>query len=176
MSPERKSLVAQQEKVLSCPILSPSSHPLLSSSAPLLLLPHSSPHLLSPPPPLPLTSSSSDPSPLLFLLSSPPLPILSSTDRDCDAGDNDGNPCGYDDGDGAGDGNVDAACYALCLRACCTRMYAAWHRVQFVMSGGEILSARGIHSVSMLGELVGNYHHGKSCVRPAKGNLCVMKS
>ena len=114
---------------------------------------------------------------LVFSISSAlPLLILSSTGRDCDDGDNDGSPCGYDDGDGADDGNVDDACYALCLRACCTRMYAAWHRVHFIMSGGEIANACGLHSVSMLSERIGNYHHGKSCVRTAKGNLFVMKS
>ena len=107
MSPERKSLVAQQEKVLSCPILSAPPHPLLSSSAPLLLLPHSSSHLLSRLSLHPLTSSSSAPSPLLSLLYSSPLPILSFTDGVCDFGDTDGTPCDYDDGDGAADGNVD---------------------------------------------------------------------
>ena len=65
MSPKRKPLVAQQENALSCPILAPPPRPLLSSPAPLLLLPHSSCHLLS----LPLCLS--------FLLS--PLLLLSSS-------------------------------------------------------------------------------------------------
>ena len=47
------------------------------------------------------------PSPLLLLPYSSPLPVLSSTDGDCDDGDNDGNPCGDADDDGAGDGNAD---------------------------------------------------------------------
>ena len=45
-----------------------------------------------------------------------------------------------------------------------------------MMSGDEIAIACGLHSVSVLGELIGNYQHGKSCVRLAKGNLFVMKS
>ena len=57
----------------------------------------------------------------------------------------------------------------------CTRVLSASRR-QLLVSGDEIASACGLHSVSMLGGLIGNYHHGKSCVRPAKGNLLVMKS
>ena len=57
----------------------------------------------------------------------------------------------------------------------CTRVLSASRR-QLLVSGDEIASACGLHSVSMLGGLIGNYHHGKSCVRPAKGTLLVMKS
>ena len=81
MSPARKSFIANQEKVPSCPTLPPPPHPLLSSSAPLLaLLPHSPSHLLSPPlflslllPPLLLHSSSSSNHPLFR---SSPLPMV----------------------------------------------------------------------------------------------------
>ena len=57
----------------------------------------------------------------------------------------------------------------------CTRVLSASRR-QLLVSGDEIASACGLHSVNMLGGLIGNYHHGKSCVRPAKGTLLVMKS